>query len=126
VWAFGGERRNVEAAHAHRILDRPAVKFLGRHRQRIGNLHRKIPRIDVAGRPQLSREFVIDVDPLHQFEEFAKEDAEHWPCRAVPRPCLAGLLRTKLLKDGHDFRKRHARCLHFRCGGLLSRRLRSL
>jgi hypothetical protein len=59
VRAFGGERRDVEAAHAHRILDRPAVEFVGRHRQRIGELHRKVPRVDVAGRPQLSREFDV-------------------------------------------------------------------
>ncbi len=109
VRAFGGERRDVEAAHAHRILDRPAVEFVGRHRQRIGNLHGKVPRVDVAGRPQLSREIVIDVDPLHQLEEFAEEDAEHRPLRVVPRPRLAGLLRAKLLEDGHDFRERHAR-----------------
>ncbi len=64
--AFGGERRDVEAAHSHRILQCPAVEFVGRHRKRIGNLHRKVPRVDVAGRPQLSREIVIDVDPLHQ------------------------------------------------------------
>lgn len=110
VRAFGGERRDVEAAHAHRILDRPAVEFVGRHRQRIGNLQCKVPRVDVAGRPQLASEFVIDVDPLHQLKEFAEEDAEHRPLRAVPRPRLAGLLRAKLLEDGHDFRERHGRC----------------
>jgi len=114
VRAFGGERRDVEAAHAQRILDRPAVEFVVRHRQWIGNLHRKVPRVDVSGRPQLSREFVIDVDPLHQLEEFAEEDAEHRPLRAVPRPGLAGLLRAKLLEDGHDFRERHALCRGFR------------
>lgn len=65
VRAFGGERRDVQATHAHRIFDRPAVEFVGRHRQRIGNLHRKVSGVDVAGRPQLSREVVIDVDPLH-------------------------------------------------------------
>lgn len=124
VRAFGGERRNVQAAHAHRIFDRPAVEFVGHHRKRIGNLHRKVPGVDVAGRPQLSREFVIDVDPLHQLEEFAEEDAEHRPLRAVPRPSLAGLLRTKLLKDCHDLRKRHAGCLRFCRGGFRSGSLR--
>jgi hypothetical protein len=32
----------------------------------------------------------------------------------VPRPGLAGLLRAKLLEDGHDFRERHALCRGFR------------
>ena len=31
----------------------------------------------------------------------------------VPRPRLAGLLRAKLLENGHDFRERHARCRGF-------------
>ena len=114
--AFCRERRDVEAAHGHRVLDRPVVEFVGCHRHRIGNLHRKVSRVDVTGGPQLSRELVIDVDLLHQLEKFAEEDAEHRPLRAVSRPGLAGLLGTKRLKDGHDFRELHARSRRFRCG----------
>ena len=120
--AFCRERRDVEAAHGHRILDRPVVEFVGCHRHRIGNLHRKVPRVDVAGGPQLSRELVIDVNLLHQLEKLAEEDAEHRPLRAVSRPGLAGLLCAKRLKDGHDFRELHARSRRFRCGRLDSLR----
>jgi len=123
--AFCRERRDVEAAHGHWILDRPAVEFVGCHRHRIGNLHRKVPRVDVTGGPQLSRELVIDVDLLHQLEKFSEEDAEHRTLRAVSRPGLAGLLRAKFLKDGHNLCQRHTHCRRLRCGRLRGGGLRS-